>query len=396
MSYRIAPSIINAAKTAAKDAGIDPALLLSVISVETNGEPFEADGKRPVFLPEGAIFYDRLHNTNERTTAVHEGIAWPHYDPARYRTLNSTAAREARLAAMVKVNEAVAYESISCGLFQLMGFNAREAGFADAKDMFYSFVGNTEAQIAAGVAFLKSTGIEDALKRHDWKDAARRYNGVRYRTNNYDAKLADAYAHWHVVLASGQIVPPSDDSDTYGLGSSGPGVKKLQQELIAKGYPCRADGSYGPKTMGAVAAFQTHHGLPGDGIAGPNTVSALESADPLPEGSRDLATVKTLGKTSRIVHHGWYAKRAVEAVGAVGFLGQIDLGGVTDTLDKLDSAKSTYGRIVDALGHAAVYLPHVVLSPVVIGGIAATIVAWSLIHSMEKLRVDDEKTGATT
>ena len=60
-------------------------------------------------------------------------------------------------------------------------------------------------------------------------------------------------------------------------GYRGDDVKSVQNLLVAAGYdPGTADGVYGPKTQGAVAAFQTAYGgLTVDGKIGPNTRDAL-------------------------------------------------------------------------------------------------------------------------
>lgn len=69
--------------------------------------------------------------------------------------------------------------------------------------------------------------------------------------------------------------PPS-----YRLGSEGPEVVALQERLVALGYWIPAvDGSYGSVTQQAVMAFQKTHGLGRDGIAGPNTLAALATAE---------------------------------------------------------------------------------------------------------------------
>lgn len=58
----------------------------------------------------------------------------------------------------------------------------------------------------------------------------------------------------------------------------GDDVQKVQQELIAKGYPCGsagADGMYGEGTESAVKKFQKANGLSVDGQVGKNTVAKL-------------------------------------------------------------------------------------------------------------------------
>jgi len=53
-------------------------------------------------------------------------------------------------------------------------------------------------------------------------------------------------------------------------GSAGAAVVRVQRAL---GIP--ADGRFGPRTQGAVRAFQRTHGLPDDGVVGPRTAARL-------------------------------------------------------------------------------------------------------------------------
>lgn len=66
---------------------------------------------------------------------------------------------------------------------------------------------------------------------------------------------------------------------TLKLGSSGPDVKALQQQLKDLGFdPNGVDGNFGAGTDKAVRAFQQANGLGVDGSVGPGTLAALQSA----------------------------------------------------------------------------------------------------------------------
>jgi hypothetical protein len=56
-------------------------------------------------------------------------------------------------------------------------------------------------------------------------------------------------------------------------------IAELQRALAAAGFPPGpADGVFGERTQAAVVAFQQANGLPVDGIVGPETAEALNSA----------------------------------------------------------------------------------------------------------------------
>lgn len=64
------------------------------------------------------------------------------------------------------------------------------------------------------------------------------------------------------------------------FGSTGDAVISLQHRLEALGYdPGAFDGSFGPSTRSALERFQQDHGLSADGIAGPDTLAALDLID---------------------------------------------------------------------------------------------------------------------
>lgn len=92
---------------------------------------------------------------------------------------------------------------------------------------------------------------------------------------------------WKIVEGAGDIsdepVQPAQPQNRNVLrkGMAGADVKALQEKLIKAGYnvgPDGADGDYGNNTFKAVAAFQEDHHLTVDGVAGPETQSALNEA----------------------------------------------------------------------------------------------------------------------
>jgi peptidoglycan hydrolase-like protein with peptidoglycan-binding domain len=75
---------------------------------------------------------------------------------------------------------------------------------------------------------------------------------------------------------------PAAADGTLELGESGPEVQHLQARLSDRGFWLGTpDGRYGQLTRQAVMAFQKAHGLGRDGVAGPATLAALDTAGPV-------------------------------------------------------------------------------------------------------------------
>ena len=66
---------------------------------------------------------------------------------------------------------------------------------------------------------------------------------------------------------------------TLRAGTTGSSVTDLQKALNQLGYDAgTADGNYGAATTAAVSAFQKDKGLTEDGVAGPTTLAAINTA----------------------------------------------------------------------------------------------------------------------
>ena len=76
---------------------------------------------------------------------------------------------------------------------------------------------------------------------------------------------------------------------TYNRGSSGQGVRDLQQALKNLGYNVDVDGIYGSNTANAVRQYQANNGLSADGIAGTQTLSKLYGGSSAKSTAQQLA-----------------------------------------------------------------------------------------------------------
>jgi peptidoglycan hydrolase-like protein with peptidoglycan-binding domain len=80
-----------------------------------------------------------------------------------------------------------------------------------------------------------------------------------------------------VLTEEGQYPDPATPQakPTLKIGSKGPDVEVLQAKLTKFGYSLTIDGDFGPRTEGAVKAFQTAKNLVIDGIVADQTWTAL-------------------------------------------------------------------------------------------------------------------------
>lgn len=189
---------------AAHTIAVEPAALRAVADVESSGSGFLADG-RPKILFEAHVFYQQLKQRGinpEPVTAAYPGICARKWNRKLYR---GGVAEWGRLAQARAIHEDAALCSASWGLFQLMGFNHRGAGFATVQAFVEAMHQDERQHLLAIVRWMQSrstdpqgrmlsSGLLPALRRKDWAEFAARYNGPGYRRNHYDERLAAAYA----------------------------------------------------------------------------------------------------------------------------------------------------------------------------------------------------------
>ena len=196
--------------------------LKAVAEVESRGTGFlPAPDRRPRILFEGHVFH-RL--TAGRYSASHPAISHPKWDRRRYS--GSAAGEWRRLDRAAALDPAAAMQSASWGAFQVMGFNYALCGFDSVGRFVECHAGGADGQLEAFASLLSRPGspLIQPLRRRDWVKFASLYNGPGYRQNQYDEKLATAYAR-HAAAPVG------------GRRRSGATGKSLPRSPLAPGRP---------------------------------------------------------------------------------------------------------------------------------------------------------------
>ena len=244
--------------------GIEEAVAQAVISVETAGSGFLADG-RPRILFERHVFHNLM--TAGKWDAADREISGP--APGGYR---GGAAEYDRLGRAMQLDHDAGLRAASWGLGQIMGFNARCAGYGAVEAFVEAMCAAGEDQATLGLRRVRArrgaAGIE--LRNRRWAEFAAGYNGPGYARSQYDTKLVAAYAR---ALQAARV--PANDNTR-------PAMAEVQALLCLAGYGVTVDGWDGPKTRTALRRFQIDHGLRADGIAGKDTRAALLAIAPTP------------------------------------------------------------------------------------------------------------------
>jgi N-acetylmuramidase len=232
--------------------GVKAPDIWAVLTVETKGCGFLAD-RRPLILFERHIFHRR---TGGDFDAAHPSISSS--VPGGYLG----GAREyLRLEEAVALDRSAALNSASWGIGQIMGFNARAAGFDTAEDMVAAMMDGEDAQLEATASFLRSVGLHAPLAQHDWAAFARGYNGPDFAKNQYDKRLAASFE----AFSAGSLPDLT--------------VRQTQVLLMFLGIDAGAiDGVVGKRTRSGIRTFREQNGLPPSDAIDDRFVAALLEA----------------------------------------------------------------------------------------------------------------------
>lgn len=147
---------------------------------------FAQDGKL-IILFERHLF---SRKTNSQFDQSHPHIS--NRTPGGYP--RTQAERWAQLTQAYALAPEAALESASYGRFQVLGQNYGNLSLSKASDYVAKLAKSERDQLEAFEGFVRANGLVDELQRKDWAGFASRYNGPGYAANQYDTKMAEAYA----------------------------------------------------------------------------------------------------------------------------------------------------------------------------------------------------------
>lgn len=243
----------NGIKDAGKTLSVGIPALLAVMTVETKGCGFLPD-RRPLILFERHWFRKLTNGKFDAVAPDLSNPVWGGYGA-------SGAYQYERLERAIKLDRRAALESASWGLGQVMGFNARVVGFGSVETMVSAMCESEDSQIKGMIGFIANNGLAPLLKKGDWREFARRYNGPDFQKNKYDQRLALAHEKFKVGPLPNLR------------------ARNAQVYLMYLGfYRGSVDGIFGDMSQKALLAFQKSAGLPPTGGLGDATFAALENA----------------------------------------------------------------------------------------------------------------------
>lgn len=395
--------IVNEITRLAQTQGLEPAVALAVVEVESNGRAFEADGITPVFLFEKHVFHRLLREAAPSllARAEAEGLAIPSWQRSSQYADQGRAGRLGLLQRARAIHEELANRSASWGLGQIMGFNAVALGYASATDMVASMATGATAQIEAMLHFIAANpAMMQALRSRDWAGFAYRYNGKGYAANRYDTRLETAYGAWAARLRMpGAVATTLSPSVTRGWTE----MERVQEHLARLGYPVgKIDGLFGPITSGALFAFQVQNGLSATGQPDDATLLALAGGLPMP-----VAPARAQATPGDLYDDGVPAivaadnnRKAAIGVGAAGILGGLGaMPGVGQAVEGIFKTMFTpasgAGDVAKSLGDLAVgalpYLGSAGLVPA--AAVGAGLFLFRSIAGIAEERVADRRKG---
>lgn len=180
---------------AALEMGLSYAELKAVVEVECRSSGFFSTGE-PAILFERHIFLRRLGKIYWFTKRLQIMARHPRVCNRFSGGYGRFSEQHKKMAIAVSYNRIAALESASYGMGQVMGMNWASLGYPSLQHFINDMYHSEAKQLEAMIRYIKVNNLVSKLKRHDWAGFAYGYNGKGYARNNYDEKLAQAYAKY--------------------------------------------------------------------------------------------------------------------------------------------------------------------------------------------------------
>lgn len=166
--------------------------------VETNGSGGFLPSGRPKILFEGHYFH-RL--TGGKFDKSHPTLSYKKWTKVHYKG----GEREwERLEEAIQLDRRAAYESASWGRFQILGYNHEKCGYADPVIYVQRMFEHERFHLMAFGEFIKRRGLIQYFRKKNIPAIAKGYNGTKYRENEYDVKLHNAWSRFEILGAKGK------------------------------------------------------------------------------------------------------------------------------------------------------------------------------------------------
>ena len=171
-------NLFDKIKESVEPYNLDPKFVYAVAMVESSCKAFLPNGY-PTIRFEKHVFLRYIRKTNSELEKEASNIVG-----SNYQTFQKA----------YRIHSKYALYSTSFGLFQIMGFNADDLGYANVYTFEEAMKSSEEAQIDAFIRYVRMTNLMSAINNHDIIRFARVYNGPSYAKWHYDEKLRKALA----------------------------------------------------------------------------------------------------------------------------------------------------------------------------------------------------------
>jgi hypothetical protein len=177
---------------AADAIGCHVAVIKAVTFIESRGDGFNKDGSVKILYEPfqfGRITKHRHNGISAKINNINYPLSlrgsWSikaaMYGPAHIQ-------HQKRQTALL-YNKEASYLACSWGLFQIMAFNYKLCGYGNVYDFIKAMEQSEGKQLMAFVKFIINSGLDDELRDERIVEFAQKYNGPKYKENQYDTKL---------------------------------------------------------------------------------------------------------------------------------------------------------------------------------------------------------------